>query len=171
MADFNTFFGRVLGRANQTATVFRKDGSEVSFDEDGTVTVKAKGNFTFEGLNTRIEERATALRALTLNDYQDGAISTAIYKDEYKVIYPALKLAGEAGEVAEKVGKNLRDGDGTYTPEFKKELRKELGDVLWYIAALARDIDSSLEELAQENLDKLASRKARGVLGGSGDNR
>jgi NTP pyrophosphatase (non-canonical NTP hydrolase) len=102
-----------------------------------------------------------------LNDYQDAALNIAIYPSEYKIIYPALKLAGEAGEVAEKVGKSLRDGHVID----EVDLAKELGDVLWYIAALANDIGYSLSEIAEINLSKLASRAERGVLKGNGDNR
>lgn len=153
-------FFKFLERANRDATVFRKDGSQVQFGMDGTVTIQAGRDLHISGK-----------KALSLNDYQDGAISTAVYADKWKVIYPALKLTGEAGEVSEKIGKNIRDGDGTYSDEFKKELAKELGDVLWYIAALSRDLGYTLEDIGQMNLDKLASRKARGTLSGSGDNR
>lgn len=168
MADFNTFFDRVLGRANQDPTVFRKDGSEISIRKDGSVSIKSAGSVTLAGPDTSF---ALKHPALTLNAYQTGALTTAVYADQWKVIYPALKLTGEAGEVSEKIGKNIRDGDGTYSDEFKKELAKELGDVLWYIAALGRDIGYTLEEIGQMNLDKLASRKARNVISGSGDNR
>ena len=109
---------------------------------------------------------------MTLDEYQDLAIESAIYDPRFAIIYPALKLSGEAGEVSEKVGKRLRDMDGDLTdPEWQDAMAKELGDVLWYIAALARDIGWSLEEIAEANLSKLASRMERGVLGGSGDNR
>ena len=106
---------------------------------------------------------------MTLNDYQEAAYATAVYPDSANIIYPALKLAGEAGEVSEKVGKFLRGDYGYET--LKKEVRKELGDVLWYVAALAEDLGISLEIIAQENLEKLHDRKERGVLKGSGDNR
>lgn len=108
---------------------------------------------------------------MKLNDYQLQATATAIYPPHYQVIYPALKLSGEAGEVSEKVGKALRDRDGDMSGEFRVELAKELGDVLWYIAALASDLGFTLEEIADMNVRKLADRAQRGVLGGSGDNR
>lgn len=104
---------------------------------------------------------------MRLDYYQEAALKTAVYPAQYKVIYPALKLAGETGEVAEKIGKSLR-GDHVLV---KEDLAKELGDVLWYIAALANDIGFSLEEVAQMNLAKLSDRANRGVLKGSGDNR
>jgi NTP pyrophosphatase (non-canonical NTP hydrolase) len=109
---------------------------------------------------------------MTLDEYQDLAIESAVYNPRFAITYPALKLSGEAGEVSEKVGKRLRDFDGDLTdPEWQDALAKELGDVLWYIAALARDIGWTLEEVAEANLSKLASRMERGVIGGSGDDR
>ena len=111
---------------------------------------------------------------MLLDDYQDKAVETAIFPrdNNLDIIYPALKLAGEAGEVAEKVGKAIRD-DITKFQEtaYLDDLAKELGDVLWYIAALADSIGYDLSEIAQMNLDKLNSRQERGVLKGSGDNR
>lgn len=108
---------------------------------------------------------------MELNTYQAKAAETAIYPPGYSVIYPALGLVGEAGEVAEKVKKVLRDKNGEFTPEDVTAIAKELGDVTWYIAALARDLGLTLNDIAQTNLDKLASRKNRGALQGSGDNR
>ena len=106
---------------------------------------------------------------MNFNDYQDQVSKTAIYKHE--IIYPALGLANEAGEVLGKIKKVLRDNDGEFTPEKREEIGKEFGDVLWYISALARDLNLSLDAIAQQNLNKLNSRLSRGVLGGSGDNR
>ena len=102
---------------------------------------------------------------MNFNEYQKISRSTAIYPKEYKVIYPALGLCGEAGEVAEKVKKNIRDGKSLDGVKF------ELGDVLWYVAVLADDLGVTLEEIAQANVDKLKWRKYRGKIGGSGDNR
>jgi NTP pyrophosphatase (non-canonical NTP hydrolase) len=101
-----------------------------------------------------------------MNEYQDMAASTAIYKVEHQVIYPALGLAAEAGEVANKVKKILRDG------KFDREgISDEIGDCLWYIAALCRDLNVDLSEVAKNNLSKLRDRKERGTLKGSGDKR
>ena len=98
--------------------------------------------------------------------YQDMASETAVYKTEHSVIYPALGLAAEAGEVANKVEKILRDGN------FNREaIADEVGDCLWYIAALCRDLNVDMKELAKNNLRKLHDRKARGVIQGSGDKR
>lgn len=109
---------------------------------------------------------------MTLDEYQDLAVESAIYDPQFAIVYPALKLSGEAGEVSEKVGKRLRDFSGDLTdPDWQDTVAKELGDVLWYIAALARDIGWSLEEIAEANLSKLASRMERGVIAGSGDDR
>jgi NTP pyrophosphatase (non-canonical NTP hydrolase) len=80
-------------------------------------------------------------------------------------------LSGETGEIAEKVKKIIRDDQGVITDEKRDQIAKEAGDVLWYLSQLATEIDYSLEDIAQMNLDKLASRAARGVLSGSGDNR
>jgi NTP pyrophosphatase (non-canonical NTP hydrolase) len=105
---------------------------------------------------------------MNLNEYQQKAISTAIYpKGDNGLIYLTLKLNGEAGEVAEKIGKAIRDSK----PLDREELAKEVGDVLWYVANLADWLDFDLGEIAEMNLAKLQSRKERGVLGGSGDNR
>lgn len=108
---------------------------------------------------------------MNLNEYQEKAVSTAIYPAEQIIIYPALGLNGEAGEVAEKVKKMIRDDNGILTFERRRDLVKELGDVLWYIANCANDIGCDLEEVAQINIDKLAKRKADDKLKGSGDNR
>ena len=104
-------------------------------------------------------------------EYQKLSRKTAVYPKKYRLIYPALGLNGEAGEVAEKVKKILRDENGKITPANKEELSKELGDVLWYLSQLATELGLNLEEVAETNLKKLFSRKRRGKLHGSGDNR
>ena len=108
---------------------------------------------------------------MTLNEYQQKALETAVYPQEFKIIYPSLGLTGEAGECADKVKKVIRDNGGQFTEEKKYELAKEIGDVLWYCATLANDIGFDLETIGQMNYSKLHSRQVRGVLGGSGDNR
>ncbi len=108
---------------------------------------------------------------MQIDEYQKRAVSTAIYPHTAAVTYPALGLVGEAGEVAEKIKKVIRDNEGIFTRDKREEIAKELGDVLWYIAALSRDLDIPMEDIALANLHKLASRKQRGKLQGSGDNR
>ena len=111
----------------------------------------------------------------TMNQYQADAATTAIYK--WKVIYPALGLANEAGEVLGKLKKLIRDsdvrfdGEGKITDQQRADLGAELGDVLWYISNLSRDLGLNLNDVAAMNLEKLQSRQERGVIGGSGDNR
>jgi NTP pyrophosphatase (non-canonical NTP hydrolase) len=104
---------------------------------------------------------------LNFGDYQEQAVSTAIYPDGYKVIYPTLGLVNEAGEFAGKIKKQIRDATATDLDA----LAGELGDVLWYVAVCAYDLGLDLSYIANKNLDKLQDRKNRGVLGGSGDNR
>jgi NTP pyrophosphatase (non-canonical NTP hydrolase) len=108
---------------------------------------------------------------MTLSEYQTQAVTTAIYGDGNSIIYPALGLNGEAGEVAEKIKKVLRDNGGIFSDDNKKEIAKEISDVLWYCAALSRDLGYTLDEIAQINLDKLKSRQERNKITGSGDNR
>jgi NTP pyrophosphatase (non-canonical NTP hydrolase) len=111
---------------------------------------------------------------MQLNEYQQRTSETAIYPSKgyiTGIAYCALKLAGESGEVAGKIGKAIRDDQCAITEDRRHSLRAELGDVLWYVAQLAGQLDLTLEAIAQANLDKLASRKKRGVLGGSGDTR
>lgn len=107
-----------------------------------------------------------------MNRYQEEAWETAIYPAKGdNLYYPALGLAGEAGEVCNKIKKIMRDRNGIPTAEQKLEIAKELGDVLWYLATLATELDSHLGCIAGDNLEKLADRKKRNMLGGSGDNR
>jgi len=86
-------------------------------------------------------------------------------------VYPALGLSGEAGEISEKLKKIIRDQGGVIGPQQSVELAKEIGDVLWYVANLAGDLGFSLEQIGQMNIDKLSSRRLRGVITGDGDNR
>lgn len=109
---------------------------------------------------------------MLISEYESKAAKTAIYPRQYAIVYPALGLTGEAGEVAEKVKKMIRDGNlNPYA------LHKEIGDVLWYLAALCNDLseefglDLSLNKAAEKNLEKLSDRAKRNALRGNGDNR
>lgn len=108
---------------------------------------------------------------MTFREYQTAAAETAIYPAHLRRLYPVLGLCGEAGEVAEKVKKLYRDSGGCPSSDFIAGLEKELGDVLWYLAAICRDFDISLERCAALNIEKLLDRQARGVLQGNGDRR
>lgn len=109
---------------------------------------------------------------ITASQYQDGACSTAIFPKHKALEYLSLGLTGEAGEIANKVKKLIRDGaDEEELASKKIEIGYEIGDVLWYCAVLADELDMSLGHIMENNLQKLADRKARGKLTGSGDNR
>jgi NTP pyrophosphatase (non-canonical NTP hydrolase) len=109
---------------------------------------------------------------MLLADYQSRSRATAVYPDAGdNLLYPTLGLCGEAGEVAEKIKKMVRDDGGTLSDARREALSKELGDVLWYVAQLASEAGLDLDEIAGDNLAKLLSRRDRGVLQGSGDSR
>ena len=105
------------------------------------------------------------------NAYQRSAIKTAVYPPEHRILYPALGLAGEAGEVANKVKKVMRDGIENQPNDWKDQIASEIGDVLWYCAALANDLNMPLAMIANLNERKLRDRFDRGKINGSGDNR
>lgn len=108
---------------------------------------------------------------MTLNEYQAAARRTAIYPAQRAIIYPTLGLTGEAGEVADKVKKVIRDNNDDFSAERRHQIALELGDVLWYAASLAHDLGYTLDEVAQMNVDKLASRMDRNKIHGEGDER
>ncbi|MAF80117.1 hypothetical protein CL629_03505 [bacterium] len=109
---------------------------------------------------------------MDLSEYQKKAHTTAFEVEvEGKIVYPMLGFAGETGEIANKVKKIFRDKHGKITDETREDLKKELGDALWYLAELATQLDISFDDIAEENIEKLKSRKERGVLKGGGDNR
>lgn len=112
---------------------------------------------------------------MTLNEYQRDARRTALYPEEARLLYPVLKLSGEAGEVSEKLGKAMRDAGWRpgepLEAATREALLRELGDVLWYVASVAADLGADLDEVARVNLEKLADRQRRDALHGSGDDR
>ncbi|MEK7565371.1 MAG: nucleoside triphosphate pyrophosphohydrolase family protein [Patescibacteria group bacterium] len=109
---------------------------------------------------------------MDFKEYQKKSRKTAVYPGFGKnIIYPTLGLMGETGEVAEKVKKILRDDNGIVTKEKREDLKKELGDVLWYLSQISTELKFSLEDIAKTNIEKLSSRLKRGKIHGSGDNR
>ena len=116
---------------------------------------------------------------MTFYYYQKKSRETAIYptlkitnkEGSIGFIYPAMGLAGETGEVLEKCKKIIRDDEGILSTKKIEDIEKEIGDVLWYVAQLCSEFNLDMGKCAEKNIDKLYSRKERGVLGGSGDNR
>jgi len=109
---------------------------------------------------------------MTFKEYQVSSQKTALYPNKgNNFVYPTLGLSGETGEVAEKVKKIIRDKNGIVEEIDREEIKKELGDVLWYMSQIASELGLDLDAVAQTNLDKLMSRLERNMIGGSGDNR
>ena len=117
---------------------------------------------------------------MDFDQYEYKARQTAIYptagpnlgiEKEIGLIYCSLGMSGESGEVAEHIKKMLRDDNGSLTKDRKLKLEKELGDVLWYIANMCHEIGTPMSYIAEQNINKLSSRKDRGRLHGSGDDR
>ncbi len=109
---------------------------------------------------------------MEFNEYQKKSRKTAIYPQAGKnFIYPTLGLAGESGEVAEKIKKVIRDKEGIIDEETRKAVEKELGDVLWYVTQIATELNLTMDEIAEHNIEKLYSRLERNKIKGNGDNR
>jgi NTP pyrophosphatase (non-canonical NTP hydrolase) len=109
---------------------------------------------------------------LTFGEYQEAASQTAQYPNRgSNFIYPALGLCGESGEVAEKFKKAIRNDNGIITPETREGVKKELGDVMWYISAICDEMGFELADVATQNIQKLRDRQNRGVIKSTGDNR
>jgi NTP pyrophosphatase (non-canonical NTP hydrolase) len=109
---------------------------------------------------------------MNFQEYQEKSRKTALYPNkDNNFIYPTLGLAGESGEVAEKIKKVIRDKNGIIDDETREAIKKELGDVLWYVSQLATELGLSLDEVAGKNIEKLYDRMERGKLKGNGDNR
>lgn len=106
------------------------------------------------------------------DEYQRAALRTARDRDAPdEFVHLVLGLVGESGEIAEKVKKLIRDNNSDLAQLDRDDIAAELGDVLWYTAVLASFLDLSLDDVAQRNIDKLADRQRRAVIGGSGDHR
>ncbi len=109
---------------------------------------------------------------MTFNDYQKESNKTAIYPDKgNNFVYPVLGMMGEAGEVAEKIKKVWRDKNNIVSDDDKNEIKKEMGDVLWYLSQLATELGIDFDDIANTNILKINSRLERHKLNGDGDNR
>jgi len=109
---------------------------------------------------------------MTFNDYQKETNKTAIYPDRgHNFVYPVLGMVGEAGEVAEKIKKVWRDKNNIVSDDDKIEIKKEMGDVLWYLSQLATELQINFDDVAETNILKINSRLERHQLNGDGDNR
>ena len=120
---------------------------------------------------TQTNENHKYKKISDLDMYQKVALTTAIYPREQAIIYPTLGLTGEAGEVANKVKKIIRDGSDSTNEKLVSEIKSEIGDCLWYIAVLANDFDIKLSDIASTNIEKLALRQKNNTIHGSGDDR
>jgi len=122
-------------------------------------------------LGTVTNENHKYKKISDLDMYQKVALTTAIYPREQAIIYPTLGLTGEAGEVANKVKKIIRDGSNSKDEKLVSEIKAEIGDCLWYIAVLADDFNIKLSDIASANIEKLALRQKNNTIHGSGDDR
>jgi NTP pyrophosphatase (non-canonical NTP hydrolase) len=111
----------------------------------------------------------TEISETVLNEFLSTVKEDGILNDN--IFYPVLGLAGEVGETCEKIKKIIRDEKGIFEKEDKENLKKELGDILWYVSAVCTELDLNLNDVACENIEKLQSRKNRDKLHGNGDNR
>lgn len=107
---------------------------------------------------------------MTFSEYQEKAIATLTVEENLET-YLTLGLVGEAGEIAEKVKKIIRNEQGNFATLDPSDMKRELGDVLWYLSALARTLGIDLDDVAETNLAKLLDRKARGTINSTGDYR
>jgi NTP pyrophosphatase (non-canonical NTP hydrolase) len=130
------------------------------------------GEINGKSVEERNEELNTHASSFSFNEYQRLARRTAVYpRMNDNIIYPTLGLVGEAGEVANKVKKIMRDMDGELTFDMREKLIDELGDVQWYVAMVAHELRADLGLVAARNIRKLAGRASNGTIKGSGDNR
>jgi len=136
----------------------------------GREIITMEGQLELE-LGTVTNENHKYKKISDLDMYQKVALTTAIYPREQAIIYPTLGLTGEAGEVANKVKKIIRDGSDSKDEKLVSEIKAEIGDCLWYIAVLADDFDIKLSDIASANIEKLALRQKNNTIHGSGDDR
>ena len=147
------------------------------------ITEKLRTPDNYYSLTTELMD--TKPPVMTFDEYQEKAETTALYLNSLKAEFPELpekvvKILGisyvslglgESGEVQNKVKKIIRDAGGEITEKVIDAIKGELGDILWYIALMCKELDITMESVAEANIEKLFGRKERGVLQGSGDNR
>jgi NTP pyrophosphatase (non-canonical NTP hydrolase) len=110
-------------------------------------------------------------KGMKFSEYEEAAIATAIYPRTHKLLYPALGMASEAGKVVNKVMKLINNGVAKTPDTWRYDIAADIGEMLWYCASLANDLNIPLAQIAAQNKEKLAERKERGTLGGAGDTR
>lgn len=137
------------------------NGDIVRYEPKDVAPREPAKELTFEGVE---------IEPMTFEEYQEKAGVTAVYPEPVEGVYPILALGGEVGEIQNKLKKVLRGDEGA-DERFRESLKGELGDVLWYLAATARDYGYSLDDIAKANIEKLYKRKAEGTIKGDGDNR
>jgi len=109
---------------------------------------------------------------MNFNDYQKKAMASAVYPNiGSNIVYPTLGINGEAGEIAEKVKKIIRDKNGVWDDTDRDAIKKEIGDSMWYCAALCHEFGLSLDDVAKANIEKLTKRVLDNTIHGSGDDR
>lgn len=152
---------------NGTIHSFRSNGMYLNHSGGECILFPSKENRDWSTFNTDVWSEHNEM---TFKEYQQKALQTADYPG--KIVYPTLGLTGEAGEVAEKVKKVIRDkGSDFDNTDTRREIAKEIGDVLWNCTTLANDLGFTIEEIARMNCEKLQSRAQRGKIHGNGDNR
>jgi len=169
----STSLSNIMNSINILNDKIMKEVEKDSTNSDVMKSLLSERHIAFMTLLEKSEETVALLDdAMLPDEYQEKALTTIDYgrfSDEMRISYAGLGLANEAGEVAGKVKKYFRD-EWKFS-RLQNEVEGELGDVMWYIAVLAAEIDLSLEEIMKKNIEKLADRKERGVIRGSGDNR
>ena len=133
-----------------------------------------KGKDANKKITIREYQNRLRIYRLTLNEYQQQSRTTAIYPgrgESIGLIYTAIGLSGETGEVMEHIKKSIRDDNKVISPERRESIIKELGDVLWYLSQVASELNVDLSDVANRNMEKLQKRKEQGKISGQGSDR
>jgi len=166
---------RLFEQLDQWGCYTDEDANHLAMARSGNIRairgiLQSRTCYEYEGWEIE-EAEICGNGSMSFADYQTAAYALATYPRNMLIVYPALGLAGEAGEVANKVKKIYRDDGGTLTDERREQIKKELEDTLWYVAAVASDIGVTLADIAADNIANLTGRKNRDTLHGDGDDR